>query len=124
MLSQLVVFHYLNGGSLEPALSRARRFYVAQSAAMSKVIKTELEGSGFRFDRPEGGIFIWGRLEGLDTTKILEDAVRSGVIFVPGAAFYATDSVSDCLRLTFASTNAEQIIMGVKRLAKVIDRWS
>ncbi|WP_341318732.1 PLP-dependent aminotransferase family protein [Paraburkholderia sp. IMGN_8] len=124
MLSQLVVFHYLNGGSLEPALSRARRFYVAQSAVMSKAIRTELKGSAFKFARPEGGLFFWGRLEGLDTTKVLEDAIRSGVAFMPGAAFYTTDSVNDCLRLSFASATAEQIVTGVKHLAKVIDRWS
>jgi 2-aminoadipate transaminase len=41
-LSQIVASHYLNTGSLEPALSRMRMFYERHASAMQRAITDEL----------------------------------------------------------------------------------
>jgi len=67
-LSQLAAFHYLNAGSLEPALSRLRRFYQSQVRAMQRAIKTELSGTPFNARSPRAGCSI-GRIFHLWTQR-------------------------------------------------------
>jgi DNA-binding transcriptional MocR family regulator len=119
-LSQLVAFHYLNAGSLEPALSRMRIFYQRQAYAMQRAIKAELGDTPFRAETPEGGMFYWADIRGLDTSVMLEHAVKRGVAYVPGAPFYPDGPETTRLRLSFASASAEQIGDGVRRLGDCI----
>jgi 2-aminoadipate transaminase len=122
-LSQLVAFHYLNAGSLEPALSRMRRFYENQARAMQRAIKAELSGTPFNAKPPEGGMFYWADLPFVDTTAMLRSAIEEhGLAYVPGAAFYAGHPERTRLRLSFASASVEQIGEGIRRLARCI-RW-
>ena len=122
-LSQLAAFHYLNAGSLEPALSRLRRFYQNQARAMQRAIKTEMSGTPFNARSPEGGMFYWADLPFVDTTAMLRNAVEEhGVAYVPGAAFYVGQPERMRLRLSFASASVEQIGEGIRRLARCI-RW-
>ena len=122
-LSQLVAFHYLNAGSLEPSLSRTRRFYENQARAMQRAIKAELSGTPFNAMHPEGGMFYWADLPFVDTTAMLRNAIdEHGVAYVPGAAFYAGHPKRTRLRLSFASASVEQIGEGIRRLARCI-RW-
>lgn len=122
-LSQLVAFHYLNAGSLEPALSRTRRFYENQARAMQRAIKAELSGTPFNAMHPEGGMFYWADLPYVDTTAMLRHAIEEhGVAYVPGAAFYVGQPERARLRLSFASASVEQIGEGIRRLARCI-QW-
>ncbi|WP_218627225.1 PLP-dependent aminotransferase family protein [Caballeronia sp. dw_19] len=122
-LSQLVAFHYLNAGSLEPSLSRMRRFYENQARAMQRAIKAELSGTPFNAMHPEGGMFYWADLPFVDTTAMLRNAIdEHGVAYVPGAPFYAGHPERTRLRLSFASASVEQIGEGIRRLARCI-RW-
>jgi 2-aminoadipate transaminase len=120
MLSQLVAFHYLNAGSLEPALSRMRRFYQSQALAMQRAIKAELGDTSFNAVVPEGGMFYWAELPGLDTTTLLSSAIEHGVAYVPGEPFYVGQPEHTRLRLSFASASVEQIGEGIRRLARCI----
>jgi 2-aminoadipate transaminase len=122
-LSQLVAFHYLNAGNLEPALGRMRRFYQGQALAMQRAIKDELGGTPFSATAPEGGMFYWADLPGVDTTAMLRHAVEDhGVAYVPGAPFYVGHPERTRLRLSFASASVEQIGEGIRRLARSI-QW-
>jgi 2-aminoadipate transaminase len=122
-LSQLTAFHYLNAGSLEPSLSRTRRFYENQARAMQRAIKAELSGTPFNALHPEGGMFYWADLPFADTTAMLRNAIdEHSVAYVPGAAFYAGHPKRTRLRLSFASASTEQIGEGIRRLARCI-RW-
>ena len=122
-LSQLAAFHYLNAGSLEPALSRLRRFYQSQVRAMQRAIKTELSGTPFNARSPKGGMFYWADLPFVDTTAMLRNAIEEhGVAYVPGAAFYVGQPERTRLRMSFASASVEQIGEGIRRLARCI-RW-
>jgi 2-aminoadipate transaminase len=122
-LSQLVAFHYLNAGSLEPALGRMRRFYENQARAMQRAIKAELSGTPFNAMTPEGGMFYWADLPLVNTTAMLRNAIdEHGVAYVPGGAFYVGRPEHTRLRLSFASASIEQIGEGIRRLARCI-RW-
>jgi 2-aminoadipate transaminase len=120
-LSQLVAFHYLNAGALEPALSRIRLFYKNQARVMQRAIQTELRGTSFSAMPPKGGMFYWADLPQVDTAVMLRKAVEvHGVAYVPGAAFYVGQAEHTRLRLSFASASVEQISEGIRRLGRCI----
>ena len=72
------------------------------------------------FVAPSGGMFVWLRLPGIDTSPLLTDALDAGMAFVPGAAFAVERDLSDHLRLSFATVSADQLGTAVERLASVV----
>ena len=119
-ISQMVAFHFLNAGSLEPALSRARHFYAKQSSAMQRAVEVELADFDVVTTAPKGGMFQWIDLPNVDAHALLELAIGHGVAFVPGPPFFVDGSGSSTLRLSFASVNVWQIEEGIRSLARAI----
>ena len=79
-------------------------------------------GARVRFNRPEGGLFLWAELEpGIDTSLLLARARELGVIFVPGAAFFADSGPRNALRLSFSSADPTQLHEAVRRLRAALD---
>jgi 2-aminoadipate transaminase len=72
-------------------------------------------------------MFFWLQLpEGVDAMALLPLAVKAGVAFVPGAAFFAREPQQNTMRLSFVTLTPEQIERGVallgETLAEVLDR--
>jgi 2-aminoadipate transaminase len=68
-----------------------------------------------------GGMFLWARLPGVDTTALLPRAVDHGTAFVPGPAFAVDANLADRLRLSFATTDGAGLVEAVARLAAALD---
>ena len=90
--------------------------YSSRADALTESLRRTF-GEAAQFTAPEGGMFCWVRLPGIDTTKLLSAAVDAGVAFVPGAAFAVDADFGDCVRLSFATLSADQLAEGVRRLA-------
>lgn len=76
-----------------------------------------------KFTRPEGGMFLWLELpEGLDSDKILDDAVDAGVAYIPGESFFAHEGVKNTVRMNFTLVTEEQIEKGIKILGEVFKK--
>ncbi len=70
---------------------------------------------------PEGGMFIWATLpEHMDTTKLLTEAIKEKVAFVPGAPFYTDSQGQNTMRLNFSNSTPESIYTGMERLGKLL----
>ena len=70
-------------------------------------------------DAPEGGLFIWATLDGVDTTDLM--ARSQGVAFVPGRSAYMDGhSGSNSMRLNFAGVPDEDIREGIRRIGKTM----
>ncbi len=81
-------------------------------------------GTSAEFDDPKGGIFLWVKLpDGVDTQKLAQAALASGVAINPGPD-WSTDKAygKSRLRLCFASPSKEAIRDGVATLAEVCRR--
>ena len=78
--------------------------------------------AGTRWTHPDGGLFLWVRLPGLDTEDLLVDAVREKVAFVPGAPFFARAKDRSFLRLNFSNRPPEAIADGIARLGAAAAR--
>jgi 2-aminoadipate transaminase len=107
-------------GFLDPHLLRLRATYEAQCAALVTALDAEL-GGRLLFDRPSGGMFVWARLPGVDTSRLLAAAIDEGTAFVPGAAFAVTPGPTDTLRLSFATASPTDLAEAATRLARAVN---
>ena len=81
----------------------------------------ELMPASATWNKPEGGMFLWLRLEGhVDTAQVLPHALGANVAFVPGAAFYSASPDRATMRLSFATHQPREIVEGLRRLALVL----
>ncbi|WP_394235295.1 PLP-dependent aminotransferase family protein [Niallia oryzisoli] len=68
------------------------------------------------FDIPQGGIHIWCKLnKNVDETKLLEESIKRGVIYVPGSTL---GSKKGFVRFTFAREDEITINEGIKRFSE------
>ena len=72
----------------------------------------------FEYARPKGGMFIYGRFEGVDTTHLVQKCLEKGVVFVPGIEFGGR---SDEIRFNFTHSSPSQIREGLERIKSVLD---
>jgi len=75
---------------------------------------------------PAGGMFIWVQLPSrVDTGDLLREALdQEQIAFIPGHAFAVPGyDASHCLRLSFSNVSQEQIVDGIGRLARVVERF-
>jgi len=119
-LTQHVVARLLEGGLLDEQLPRVRALYAAQAAAMLAALRAHMP-AGVHWTEPEGGMFVWLTLPGrIDTLRLLDRAIERGVVFVPGAPFYAGEPPHNTLRLSFVTVPAATIDRGVTILGELI----
>lgn len=117
--TQRVAYETIKDGLLERHIPTIRELYGKQCAYMLDALKRHMP-EGVTWNAPEGGMFIWVELpEGLDSMKILEEAVRRNVAYVPGAPFYASNPRKNALRLAFVTVPPERIEQGVSILGEL-----
>jgi 2-aminoadipate transaminase len=118
---QYVAYEVARGGFLDQHVRRIRKVYGERREAMLSALTRNFP-KGVRWTRPQGGLFLWVTLpKGLDTTALLDEAIREKVAFVPGAAFYPCGGGEETMRLNFSYAPPDVIEEGIKRLARVID---
>ena len=81
-------------------------------------------GAAAQFDDPVGGIFLWVRLpDTVDTTRLTQLALQSGIAINPGAEWMTdVDAGRSRVRICFAHPTEQVIREGVARLAEVCHR--
>ena len=121
-LEQMVLAEYCSRNFTKhiPELRRGLR------AKLETLIESLREhfGAAVDFGLPQGGIFLWVKLpEGVDTMKLYESALASGVAINPGQQWSVNKEHSRSrLRLCFASASHEEIHEGIAALAEVCRR--
>jgi DNA-binding transcriptional MocR family regulator len=107
-------------GLQEKCLAHLKTVYAARAAALTGAVRRYLP-EPIEVAEPAGGLFLWMRLRGQrDAQKLLAAAGRHGVSFQPGSKFSSAGGLRDCLRLSFAYYETEQLIEGVARLGRVL----
>ena len=90
---------------------------------MIEALRTRF-GPAAEFADPAGGIFLWVKLpDSVDTTRLTQLALQSGVAINPGAEWMTDAGAGQTrLRLCFAHPSEQVIREGVGRLAEVCHR--
>ena len=118
--TQMTVHRYLAAGRLTAHLPVIAGAYRARAGAMRDAIGRHLAGR-VAFNIPQGGMFMWGRLEGdFSTRDLLPLALEEKVTFVPGDIYYGDQPDFRTLRLAFATPSPAQIEEGVARIGRAV----
>lgn len=118
---QSIAAIYLASGSLEMHMPKIIESYRGKCQRLESHLTSSF-GSSVHFESPQGGMFLWASLEGVDSTTLLRHAIDCGVLFVPGSAFYAEPMARNSFRLSYATPSVDQIEEGVKRLKEAYFR--
>ena len=117
-LDQRVVLECLRRGLVERQKERIRPYYRDKCRTMLEALAAEMP-EGTRWTRPTGGLFVWLTLAGdRSAEEMLTAAVDEGVAYVAGQSFFVDETGAGTMRLTFAKESPENIVEGVKRLAR------
>ena len=117
LLAQATVHEFFRRGLLEESLERVCGLLRARRDAMLEALERELGGHA-RWNRPEGGYFLWLELaEDIDASELLVRAAEAGVTFVPGLDF---GGASNTVRLAFSFVSPDEIGEGVSLLARLV----
>ncbi|MGD2027258.1 MAG: PLP-dependent aminotransferase family protein [Anaerolineales bacterium] len=125
-VTQILCAEFFNQGLFEPHLKRVCNIHRERRDVMMNCINSMLP-SGIKYVYPEGGLFTWMELpEQIDTTALLKDAVAQKVAYMPGKEFFVEGQPirNNCMRISFGGVAPEKIVIGMKRLAKVINTKS
>ncbi|MFF0482225.1 PLP-dependent aminotransferase family protein [Streptomyces sp. NPDC004435] len=117
-VDQAAAARYLRDSDLDAHVAGMRSAYRARRDAMLAGLPAALPG-GSRWNRPEGGMFVWATLpDGHDATALLATAIGHDVAYVPGASFFSGTPDRASLRLSFTTHAPDEIAEGLGRLAK------
>jgi len=123
-LTQLLAREYLKTGRLPAQIERTKDLYREKRRVFLETIEKEIDPSwGVRWTRPEGGLFLWMTLpEGMSARALLDLALKENVAFVCGGAFHCDGSGENTLRLNFSYSANEQLVEGLRRIARAIEK--
>jgi len=118
--SQRIVYEAVQDGFLDAHIPTIRALYSRQCQLMLAALEEHFPKQA-RWNRPEGGMFIWVDLpEGVDSASLLVKAIERNVAFVPGAPFYAAHPKPNTLRLSFVTVPEHKIQSGVRTLGALL----
>lgn len=119
---QMLAYETARGGFLDRHVRTIRRVYGERRDAMLKALEAHFPPM-VRWTRPHGGLFLWVTLpRGGDAARLLEQALKEKVAFVPGTSFFPCGGGEETFRLNFSYCAPERIEEGIRRLAKVVAR--
>ncbi len=95
--------------------------YTKRKIALSKALRKYLPET-VQFIEPDGGFFIWVVFpEDVDTKRMLTEARRRHVGYLPGVKFSSLGKLKNCARLCFAYFDIPELEEGARRLAEAYD---
>lgn len=118
-IDQQALYYIMRDFDLQNHIGTLRKEYYHRMTIMRDYLN-KLEPGLFSWQEPKGGMFMW--IEGeenLDVTKLLNEAVKNGVAYVPGAPFYVDEPKLNTFRLNFSHSTPELIRLGMDRLVSV-----
>ena len=115
------VFHRFASKSetFEAHIDRIIETYAHRRDVMLDALEAHMP-KGTHFNRPDGGMFLWASIDGVDTSALLEQSMKRKVAFVPGVSFYPNRDVHNGMRLNFSNASEEKIRSGIERLGQSI----
>jgi len=118
--TQRIVYETVKDGFLDAHIPTIRTLYARRCHSMLKAMD-EYFPAGVKWNRPEGGMFIWVQLPaGVDSFKLLDEAIAQNLAFVPGGPFFANDPQLNTLRLSFVTVPPDKIQKGIAVLGALL----
>jgi 2-aminoadipate transaminase len=117
---EAALYEFVSAGHFEPNLERIREGLRERRDTMLAALERDLP-EGARWNRPEGGYFLWLDLPpGVDAAALLTRATEAGVTYVKGADFYFGDGGGEAARLAFSFATPSEIDQGIGILGGLV----
>ncbi len=121
-ISQREIALFMKEYDLNEHINNIKEIYKRRRDVMLDSIEKYFP-SEVKYTRPKGGLFTWVQInENLDAAKILEEALKYKVAFVPGGSFFPNGGNLNHFRLNYSNMNEELIVEGMKRLGNVLQK--
>lgn len=112
----------LENGLQQDYLETVQAIYRRRIDVMDMALQAHL-GETVRYRKPDGGYFFWLELaESQDTVELQRQAATRKLGFLPGPRFSGNGGLRNCLRLSFAFYNEDELRDGIRRLAPILRR--
>ncbi len=121
--NQYITAEFLKRGHLTNTLTNTIAMYKEKNELMLKMLDEYMpKDKGVSWTKPDGGLFLWVTMpEHVDCDEMFKVAIKENVAYVIGSAFYPKGDKKNSFRLNFSYPSKDDIVEGVKRLAKVIN---
>ncbi len=115
--AQMVTYEVARDGFLDEHVKLIRKVYTERKDAMLRALNDYFPEE-VTWTHPHGGLFLWVTLPtGVSSRRLLDDALRHDVAFVPGDPFFADGDKGSHMRLNFSNATPEMIREGIRRLS-------
>lgn len=122
LLLQAAVLTFCSRGHYDTHLERLARIYRDKSRTLVAALERYFP-EGVTWTQPEGGFAFWVTLPETESADaVLAEAAEAGVVFTPGAHFFARGEGRRFFRLSISRVPVGRIEEGVKRLGNVLKR--
>jgi 2-aminoadipate transaminase len=122
LLNQWVMDAFLREGLMDRHLQQLRPTLLRRRDTLVHALKHYMP-SGVTWHVPEGGYHLWCMLpRPMRARRLLSEAARDGVAFIPGDYYGPGDEARRGLRLNFTYPREQETADGVKRLAAAVRR--
>ena len=115
-----IVHAAIDSGAQAKNLASVKETLWERCRSLMAALDEHLVPTGCSYEVPDGGYFVLVKLPGGMSANAVLDEGRDNhkVQFLPGANF--ADSMSDYLRLSFSYYDADELVVGVQRLADCV----
>ena len=122
LLAQATVYEFLRRGLVERNVQHVCSLLRTRRDALCAALDEELCSLGARWNRPEGGYFLWLDLPpGANARALLHAAEKVGVSFIAGPEFYPwAGGGRSAARLAYSYASPEELREAVRRLARLL----
>ena len=118
-ISQHTLNNYLEEKErYESHLKKIRYSYKDKMEFFAQALKKYLPE--FKFEKPKGGMFIYGSLEGIDTYELVQKCLKEKVVFVPANQFFLNAKASEAIRFNFTHASKKEVEVGLKKISNII----
>ena len=115
--TQMVVYEAARDGYIDEHVKLIRATYKERRDAMLEALH-DFFPPEVTWTRPLGGLFLWVTMPpGVDSSRLLDTALRQDVAFVPGDPFFPNGDEGSHMRLNFSNAKPEMIREGIRRLS-------
>lgn len=119
-LAQFAVAQFFADNDVDAHVKEISALYGKRKDLMLEGIKKYFP-EGVKYTDPEGGMFLWVEVPGVDdTVELFKECLEHDVAFVPGDPFFAGEVQPGAFRLNYSNMKEDQIEVGLKRLGAVL----
>ena len=119
-LAQFAVAQFFTDNDVDAHVKEISDLYGKRKDLMLEGIKKYFP-EGVKYTNPEGGMFLWVEVPGVDdTVELFKECLEHDVAFVPGDPFFADGVQPGAFRLNYSNMKEDQIEVGLKRLGAAL----